>query len=429
MVGGMWLADNDYGEQFLNFPLHSDLRKCCGVDLSQLVASAPNEPGATGVWMRNAMGLKSSPYNSIQGLLGAKQIIQYVDDIQIMAPDSVGWAAARKQRSPSKEPGAWTGATVSTNSRQVCKGVTKDRWIKLQSQIHWIALQVNMCDKHTKVGREDPPQNAQIMCELSSLCGNDIYVYGPLPQGTLPHPEFLETPPEHKGMGHSPLLMRQKVHSTQWRSPHLGVHGEMIHAEFGAWSEKVSNKSSSNFREAANLVELLKHKVGSGTIPRGSEVFLFMVNLMVESTMYKGSSSSELLHNMILELQKMQGTDSLSRGDFTSSVMAGEAFLKGQSTWKFTSPDDCGNVQCKHCKKQIFWLSGIVCANFGSRTNAGITNYGAWYPECFSQAPGDQFPSLTACDLDNCLVDNELMEDDDTQRLKKGGTAPPCVDR
>eukprot|EP00536_Pseudo-nitzschia_multiseries_P011306 jgi/Psemu1/28460/gm1.28460_g len=232
--------------------------------------------------------------------------------------------------------------------------------------------------------REDPPQNALIVCGLSSLCGNDVYVYGPLPQGTLPHPGFLETPPGRKGMGHSPLFTRQEIHSAQWRPPiwvsmmillgsQLGcasnkeacyVVGYMsgsgfgsstwkskerkIHAEFGAWSEKVSNESSSNFREAVNLVESLKRKVGSGTISQGLKVFVFTDKFVAESTMYKGSSSSKLLHNMILNLWKMtmnsdiiirfvrisgnpmiwQGTDILSRGDFTSGVMAGEAFLK-----------------------------------------------------------------------------------------------------
>ena len=34
VVVGSWLADNDYGEQFLNFSLHSDLPKYCGVNLS-----------------------------------------------------------------------------------------------------------------------------------------------------------------------------------------------------------------------------------------------------------------------------------------------------------------------------------------------------------------------------------------------------------
>jgi hypothetical protein len=36
IIAGAWLADNDYGEMFLNFPLHPDLRKYCGVDLTQL---------------------------------------------------------------------------------------------------------------------------------------------------------------------------------------------------------------------------------------------------------------------------------------------------------------------------------------------------------------------------------------------------------
>eukprot|EP00536_Pseudo-nitzschia_multiseries_P000440 jgi/Psemu1/995/gm1.995_g len=219
----------------LNFLLHPDLRKYCRVDLSHLLPSAPNEPGGTGVWMRNAMSLKSSPHNSREGSLRAKpwdwvclnipgmesydptqpwisklrsdgldttEITQYLDDAQITAPmedlalecsskmaKGLCWLgllqdAARKQRSLSQEPGAWVGAMVSVSNGQVCKGVTKERWIKLQDQIRWIALQVNMLDKHTKAG----------------LCGNDVYIYGPLPQGTVPHPEFLETPLGCKGI-------------------------------------------------------------------------------------------------------------------------------------------------------------------------------------------------------------------------------------
>ena len=34
VTAGSWLADNDYRECFLNFPLHPDLQKYCGVDLS-----------------------------------------------------------------------------------------------------------------------------------------------------------------------------------------------------------------------------------------------------------------------------------------------------------------------------------------------------------------------------------------------------------
>jgi hypothetical protein len=74
---GYWCADNDYGEQFLNFNLHKDLRPYCGVNLSQLL---PEEVCAQtgvvlGVWSRNAMGLKPSPYGSVKGALRAKRVI------------------------------------------------------------------------------------------------------------------------------------------------------------------------------------------------------------------------------------------------------------------------------------------------------------------------------------------------------------------
>jgi hypothetical protein len=36
LLPGYWCADNDYGEQFLNFSLHKDLQPFCGIDLSQL---------------------------------------------------------------------------------------------------------------------------------------------------------------------------------------------------------------------------------------------------------------------------------------------------------------------------------------------------------------------------------------------------------
>lgn len=36
VVVGSWLANNDYRKQFLNFPLHPDLQRYCGADLTQL---------------------------------------------------------------------------------------------------------------------------------------------------------------------------------------------------------------------------------------------------------------------------------------------------------------------------------------------------------------------------------------------------------
>ena len=63
----------------MNIPLHPNLRKYCGIDLSQLL---PNEDveGADnlvlGHWMRNAMRLSpSTPYSSVQGSSRAKYVI------------------------------------------------------------------------------------------------------------------------------------------------------------------------------------------------------------------------------------------------------------------------------------------------------------------------------------------------------------------
>jgi hypothetical protein len=77
LLPGYWCADNDYGEQFLNFNLHKDLQPYCGVDLSQLLPEEVCEHTGLilGAWSRNAMGLKPSPYGSVKGALRAKRVI------------------------------------------------------------------------------------------------------------------------------------------------------------------------------------------------------------------------------------------------------------------------------------------------------------------------------------------------------------------
>jgi hypothetical protein len=75
VIAGAWLADNNYGERFLNFPLHPDQRKYCGVDMSQLFPELIKDgtDPVIGQCMKNAMGLRGSPYGSVQGCLRAKR--------------------------------------------------------------------------------------------------------------------------------------------------------------------------------------------------------------------------------------------------------------------------------------------------------------------------------------------------------------------
>jgi len=74
---GYWCADNNFGEMFLNFWLHPELREYCGVDISQLYPeewSENKDNPLTGVWTRPAMGLRPSPYQAFQGALRAKRV-------------------------------------------------------------------------------------------------------------------------------------------------------------------------------------------------------------------------------------------------------------------------------------------------------------------------------------------------------------------
>ena len=123
--------------------------------------------------------------------------------------------------------------------------------------------------------------------------------------------------------------------------------GKVVDAEFGNWTFEVSETNSSNFRESANLVIKLKRLILENRIQKGSEVFVVTDNFVAEATFFKGSAKSPLLHELIVKLRKLemegqliitftwlsgkrmiaQGTDGLSRGDFSSGVMQGKAFL------------------------------------------------------------------------------------------------------
>ena len=80
LLPGYWCADNDYGEQFLNFNLHPALQRLCGVDLTQLLSTSADgkirtDKEVMGKWTRCAMGLRPSPYVAVKGALIARRLI------------------------------------------------------------------------------------------------------------------------------------------------------------------------------------------------------------------------------------------------------------------------------------------------------------------------------------------------------------------
>jgi hypothetical protein len=80
---------------------------------------------------------------------------------------------------------------------------------------------------------------------------------------------------------------------------------EEMSARFGAWKQEITDRSS-NFREAYNLVLRVERMVQTGEYKRGTELFIFTDNFVSERAFYKGSSSSRLLHDLVLRLRKLE---------------------------------------------------------------------------------------------------------------------------
>jgi hypothetical protein len=219
VVPGTFMSDNDVGEMFLNFVLHSSIQERCGVDLTKFfpgeVDTEDNVRRDMKVrwerWTRCAMGLRTSPYQAVQGMLWAMERVfgdrdaeanvfawkhmrlnlpgdddydptlpwvfkskrdgsmapdvhVYVDDIRCSGRTELEcWRAsqrvssvlaslglqdaARKRRPPSQKAGAWAGSIVHTSDGEVVVLAPQDKWEKLRRQVAWLE------SEHDKVGR------------------------------------------------------------------------------------------------------------------------------------------------------------------------------------------------------------------------------------------------------------------------------------
>jgi hypothetical protein len=203
---GYYQCDMDVGEQFLNYKLHKDLRLLSGVDVREVRSRNPadasweaSRPGNWERWERNWMGLRDSPYRSLQwqarlklelygdrrlranpfhwervifNLPGSKgyradlpwvfklrwdgklgvEVFVYVDDGRAIGPtEFLTWQAARwygagcsrrgvqdasrKRTSPSLTPGPWAGTVTHTEDGRICGMVSQEKWEKTQRLI------------------------------------------------------------------------------------------------------------------------------------------------------------------------------------------------------------------------------------------------------------------------------------------------------
>ena len=113
----------------------------------------------------------------------------------------------------------------------------------------------------------------------------------------------------------------------------------------GVWTAD-ERAESSNYKELCNLVESTELEAKRGRL-RNCEFFLFTDNSTAESAFYRGTSSSKMLHSLVLRLRILemkygllihiihvsgtrmiaQGTDGASRGSLMEGVLAGKDML------------------------------------------------------------------------------------------------------
>jgi hypothetical protein len=114
-----------------------------------------------------------------------------------------------------------------------------------------------------------------------------------------------------------------------------------VHFRHGIWGSNAEHQSS-NYRELRNLVEAIEEGMSTGLLS-GAKVFIFTDNTTAEGAYYKGNADSPVLFDLVLRLRTVdmtgllklhvihlagtrmiaQGTDGLSRGDYSSGVMSG----------------------------------------------------------------------------------------------------------
>jgi len=134
-------------------------------------------------------------------------------------------------------------------------------------------------------------------------------------------------------------------HNRQPRLSSEAEDGNGIRYRIGLWSSS-EEAESSNYKELANLVQTISAEAVAGRLTN-CEFFLFTDNSTAESCFFRGTSSSKLLHSLVLTLRSLemeygmslhvvhvsgkrmiaQGTDGCSRGSLMEGVMAGDNML------------------------------------------------------------------------------------------------------
>lgn len=304
--------------------------------------------------------------------------------------------AYRKRREVSQAPGAWAGAVLTTTGVGVGITISQERWDKTKGILNWMREMLAL--DRTRIPFKT----------LESHRGFLIYVTRTYP-AAVPYLKGIHLTLDSwregrdddgwavlrsaekfdPGSASEPLMMvpgapdvvsactrleadlralirlfrgeAPAVRLARPRSSAVAIYGFGDASGYGFGSTLLKNgkilyrcgewtrenaEESSNFREMSNLVLQVEEHVMKGQL-EDCELFLFTNNSTAKAAFYKGTSSSQKLFNLVLQLRDLQmrsgmhlhvvhvagkrmiaqGTDGVSRGDLLAGVFAGNHML------------------------------------------------------------------------------------------------------
>ncbi len=151
---------------------------------------------------------------------------------------------------------------------------------------------------------------------------------------------------------------------------------DTIHYQSGQWKDEVGAESS-NYRELSNIINSLEAAHERGLL-KNTEVFMFTDNSTAEAAVFKGTSKSRKLFELILRLQNLQmhgkmiilfihvsgkrmiaqGTDGLSQGNTSEGEFKGLRFFTVHSIALKCSGK--ATISTYHLGRRLVWKSGSI---------------------------------------------------------------------
>lgn len=182
---GCYMADIDIGEMFLNFVMHECIRVYCGVDLTSIFPEMLVKLGLEVFWLRWSrcgMGFTTSPYQAVQGMLVAEEVIlgDPIDSKNIFRFDEV---VLNLPGMPSYNPAsAWVSKIrwddglvacdlfVYVDDARVLACLEQDCWSatrKTASVLNWLGLQD--APRKRRAGCQEPGPWSGSLCHSSGV--------------------------------------------------------------------------------------------------------------------------------------------------------------------------------------------------------------------------------------------------------------------